>query len=863
MTKGSQRSAKRVMEIAFERELGQAFGRYAQKVILDRAIPDVRDGLKPVQRRIIYAMFNSGNTPDKAYRKSAKTVGDVMGTYHPHGDSAIYEAMVRLAQPWKMRYPLVDGHGNFGSMDDDPAAAMRYTEARLSPIALELLTDIGKETVPWRANFDESCEEPVVLPAGFLGLLCNGTSGVSAGFATEVPSHNLGEVVDAAVALVRDASLDVDALMQHVKGPDFPTGGVMMGAEGLKEAYTTGRGKVVLRARHETEKLRDGKRLLVFKEMPYNVVKSELVRQMDNLRLSKGVQGVLDVRDESDREGIRIVAELSRNADPDGVLKLLFKKTDLQINYHFNMVSIMRNSPRQLDLRSMIAAFVEHRRVVVKRRSQYDLERALTRLHLVEGLMKALDILDEVIATIRASKDRADARLNLMTLGFSEAQADGILDLRLVRLTNLEIKALRQETKELRALIRGLRSILGDATVCDQVVCEELLAIKERHGDARRTTIEDEVERLEVALEVVVKAQDVVVGVTEQGWIKRASLASFQGAGGDRKAAGVRPGDRMHDVVFTNTRHKVLVFSSSGACFPIPVHQIPEAKWGDSGTALVNVCGIDKEDDIVAVIPRADFADDVHLLFLTERGMAKACKLKDFESSRASGIVAIKLGERDKLSRVTESNLSGDCVLLTRLGQGIRFTLDQVSIQGRMARGVRAMKVADNDVVIDTLLLSEERLMEAPHIAVFTLSGMAKLNPIDDMARQNRGGKGVRMIVRRASRPHTCIALGAATPKDRFVLIDGSGTRHAVEASRIPVTRRDGNAWTMARLSGGATVTLVEFWPYVPPESDAEEADAEEGAAAEAAAGGLAADGVRVRNDAPTEPDLPPIIIED
>jgi topoisomerase-4 subunit A len=409
--------------------------------------------------------------------------------------------------------------------------------------------------------------------------------------------------------------------------------------------------------------------------------------------------------------------------------------------------------------------------------------------------------------------------------------------------------ALRKEARELKAIIKGLRSILGDATVCDEVVCNELIAIKERHGDARRTTIEDEVERLDVALEVVVKAQDVVVGVTEHGWIKRASLASFQGSGGDRKAAGVKPGDRMHDIVFTNTRHKVLIFSASGACFPLPVHQIPEAKWGDAGTALVNVCGIENDDDIVAVIPRSDFPDDVHLLFLTERGMAKACKLKDFESSRTTGIVAMKLGERDHVAHVTESNLTGDCVLLTRLGQGIRFGLDQVSIQGRMARGIRAMKVAANDVVVDTLLLSPERLAESPHIAVFTHSGMAKLSPLCEMSSQNRGGKGVRMIVRRANRPHTCIALGASLPVDNFVLIDSKGTRHAVEAARIPVTRRDGNAWTMARLTGGASIALVEFWPCEPPAREEGDEEATDSAPRDA-------------HDAPTEPDLPPIIIE-
>ena len=823
---GSGRSARRIQQIALERELGHAFGRYAEKVILDRAIPDVRDGLKPVQRRIIYAMFDAGNTHDKAYRKSAKTVGDVMGTYHPHGDSAIYDALVRLAQPWKMRYPLVDGHGNFGSMDDDPPAAMRYTEARLSPIALELLADIGKDTVAFKPTFDESDSEPTVLPGGFLGLLINGTSGVSAGFATDVPSHNLREVTNACLAFLDDPDIDTLGLMGHIQGPDFPTGGIIMGADGIREAYEGGKGKAVLRGRHTVERQRDGKHLLVFSELPYNVVKSELVRQLDAIRLDKSVQGVIDVRDESDRTGLRLVVELSRTADVEGVLAFLFKKTHLQINYHFNMVSIDRNTPRQLGLRAIISAFIEHRRQVVLRRSRYDLDKALTRLHLVEGLMRALDMLDEVIATIRASKDRADARDNLMALGFSERQSDGILDLRLVRLTNLEIKQLRVEERELWATIDYLRGIIDNAAIRDGVVGDELRAMAGRHGDDRRTTIQDEVVRLEVALEVTVKPAEVVVGVTEQGWIKRASMASFMATGGDRKRSGVRPGDRMHDVVYTNTTHQVLVFSASGMCFPLPVHLIPEAKWGDSGTALVNVCGIEREDGIVNVIPRSDFPEDEHLLFVTQRGLMKATALSEFSSSRTIGITAMKLADGDAVADVRETELSGDIILLTRNGQGIRFGLDQVSIQGRPARGVRGMKVPDGDVLQDSVIVPAEVVESNPLVALFTQIGRAKLSPLDDHPRQNRGGKGVRMIVRRSGKPHLCAGLELCTTADSFEIIDSSGGEHVVEASRIPVTRRDGNAWTLVNLKGGARVVLVERRVPEPPPD-------EEGAAAE------------------------------
>jgi topoisomerase-4 subunit A len=816
---GSGKSAKRVQHIGFATELGTAFGRYAEKVILDRAIPDIRDGLKPVQRRIVYAMFDAGNTADKPYRKAAKTVGDVMGNYHPHGDSAIYEALVRMAQPWKMRYPLIDGHGNFGSMDDDPPAAMRYTEARLSPIAEEFMRDLGKDTVAWKPNFDEKTLEPVVLPSGFLNLLVNGTSGVSAGFATDIPSHNLGEVMDAALALLRDPTLTTKALMGYVKGPDFPTGGILMGAAGLEEAYETGRGKVVLRARHTVERQRDGKDLLVFGEIPYNVIKSELVRQLDALRLEKEVQGVLDVRDESDREGLRIVVELSKQADTDGVLAYLLKKTDLQINYHFNMVTIARNTPRQVGLLAILRAFVEHRREVVRRRSRFDLDRAEVRLHEVEGLIRAVDMLDEIIRRIRASDDRAQARDAICDLGFTVEQAEAILELRLARLTNLQIVQLTEERDQLLGLIGTLEAILADPAVCDKVVGDELRALRDRYADARRTTIQDEVQRLEVALEVVVKPQDVVVGVTEQGYVKRASLASFQASGGDRKKSGVRPGDRMHEVVLTNTTHTVLVMSASGQCFPLPVHQIPEQKWADVGTALVNVCGIDKEDPVVGVISRADFPEDQYFLMVTQGGAVKSTPMSEFASSRSTGLVAMKLADGDRLSRVMETDGAGELILMTTLGRGIRFGVDEVSVQGRAARGVAGMRTDTDDGVQDVVLVPEPS--DDLLCAVFTESGKAKLTPLSDFPKQKRGGKGVRVIVARAKAPHRCASIHVCSTEDSFEVVDTQGAEHPVEAIRIPITRRDGNAWTMVNLKDGALVALVEHRPVLPPLAEA------------------------------------------
>ena len=837
--------AQRLVEVAFQTELGESFGRYAQKVILDRAIPDVRDGLKPVQRRIVYAMFDAGNTHDKPYRKAAKTVGDVMGNYHPHGDSSIYEAMVRMAQHWKMRYPLVDGHGNFGSMDDDPAAAMRYTEARLSEIAYELMRDIDKETVPWRPNFDEKTLEPVVLPAGFLNLLANGTSGVSAGFATEVPSHNIGELIDATLALMRKPAIDLDDLMAWLPGPDFPTGGILMGKDGIREAYETGRGKVVLRSRHTIEEQKDGRHLLVFNELPYNVVKSDLVRQVDEMRLGKEVIGIGDVRDESDREGLRVVVELQKGADAEVVLAYLFKKTDLQINYHFNMVVIAKNTPVQMGLKGILEAFVHHRQKVVLKRSRYDRDRKAKRLHEVEGLIRAVDVLDAVIAWIRASKDKAEAKKNLTEqFAFSELQAEAILELKLHRLTNLELYELQQEAGELEKAVRRLDKILTSRKELDRVVVGELEEIRRRFADDRRTTLEDVIEKPAVdLLKATVKDQEVVVGITRSGWVKQSSLGSFNASGATRKTSGVRPGDRMLRLLHTRTTHTVLAFSDSGQCYPIPVYQLPEAKWAEVGTALVNVCGISRAETLVDLIdldpqligaeaPAEEAAESGaetegagvpvgrYLLFVTRHGLTKLTPLSAFGSSRSSGITAFKVPEGDALARVIETDGQGELLMLTRLGQGIRFDLSEVSVQGRAAKGVTGLKVERDDDVADAIVIRPEDAADPElAIAVFTRSGRAKRSPLEQLPKQRRGGKGVRLIVAKIQNRHECVALGATRVDDGFEVVDTNGNEHWVEAKRIPEVRRDGNAFTIVTLKEGAAITTVEQLPAQPEEA--------------------------------------------
>jgi len=836
--------ARRVAEVPFQTELGLSFGRYAHKVILDRAIPDVRDGLKPVQRRIIYAMYDSGNTHDKPYRKSAKTVGDVMGNYHPHGDSSIYEAMARMAQPWKMRYPLVDGHGNFGSMDDDPPAAMRYTEARLSEIAHELMRDIERDTVPWKPNFDEKALEPVVLPGGFLNLLVNGTSGVSAGFATDIPSHNLGEVIDATLMLMRKPGSALADLMALLPGPDFATGGILMGREGIREAYETGRGKVVLRSRHVIEEQKDGRPLLVFNELPFNVVKSTLVSQIDEMRLGKEVIGIGDVRDESDREGLRVVVELTKDADPEVVLAYLFKKTDLQINYHFNMVVIARNTPVLLGLVAILEAFIQHRQRVVMKRSRHDRDQKNARLHEVQGLIRAVSVLDEVIAWIRASRDKAEAQKNLVEqFAFSEAQALAILELRLHRLTNLELDALQQEAAELEKAVKRLDKILGSRKELDKIVIGELEELRKRFVDDRRTTLEDVVDKPAVdLLKATVKDQEVVVGVTRAGWVKQSSLASFMAAGATRKTSGVRPGDRMLRLLPTRTTHTVLAFSDSGQCYPIPVYQLPEAKWGEVGTALVNVCGISRAETLVDLIdldpldPQLVATADAelgpgeapegeelategqgvppgrYLLFVTRKGLTKLTPLAAFGSSRSAGITAFKVPEGDALRRVIETDGQGEVLMLTKLGQGNRFDLGAVSVQGRAAKGVTGLKVERDDEVADAIVLGREDAVDpALTIAVFTRAGRGKLSPLEQFPKQRRGGKGVRMIVAKIQNRHECVALSATRRHgDGFEVVDSNGNEHWVDAKRIPEVRRDGNAFPIVTLKEGALITTVE-----------------------------------------------------
>ncbi|CAM4213949.1 DNA gyrase subunit A [Paenibacillus tarimensis] len=724
-----------------EEVVGDRFGRYSKYIIQDRAIPDVRDGLKPVQRRILYAMYDAGNTPDKTYRKSAKTVGDVMGNYHPHGDSSIYEGMVRMAQPWKMGHVLIDGHGNWGSMDDDPAAAMRYTEARLSKIAMELLRDIEKRTVLFKDNFDNTTKEPVVLPARYPNLLVNGVSGISSGFATEIPPHNLREIIDACIAVMENADIPLEQLMSIVAGPDFPTGGIIMGGEGIKEAYQTGKGRIYIRSRTSIEEVRGGRKQIVITEIPYQVVKSRLVTAMENIRLEKKVEGISEVRDESGRDGMRIVIELKKEADAEGILAYLLKKTDLQVTYNFNMVAIVNKTPKQLGLKEMLAAYIAHQKEVVTYRTQFDLEKAEDRAHVLEGLVKALNLLDEVIATIKASKNRQDAQKNLVDrFDFTERQADAILTLQLYRLTNLEITSLEKELKSLAKQIAYLQSILASEKKLLGVIKDELTEIRGSYGIDRRSDIRNEVEELKVNLEVMVTPEEVLVTLSRDGYIKRTGMLSFTRSGGERHTSGVKEGDLIRHVLEVNTIENLLLFSRKGFYFLLPVHQIPEFKWKDAGTALVNVVPLAKDDSIVSIIPVKSFEQaEQSLVFITKRGQVKRTELKDYFTTRSTAIVACKLAERDEVIKVAMSDGSKDILLVSSLGMSIRFAEREVNTMGRVSGGVKGIQLKEGDEVTAAVWVEGDE----GEVLVVSDHGYAKRSLLLDYPVQGRGGKGV------------------------------------------------------------------------------------------------------------------------
>ena len=747
--------AEKYLDLPLEEVIGDRFGRYSKYIIQDRALPDARDGLKPVQRRILYAMHQDGNTSEKPFRKSAKTVGNVIGNYHPHGDSSVYEAMVRMSQDWKLRNVLIEMHGNNGSVDGDPPAAMRYTEARLSPIAFELLRDIEKETVEFTPNFDDTVNEPVVLPAMFPNLLVNGSTGISAGYATEIPPHQLGEVIDAVIMQMEQPDCTLDDLMTVIKGPDFPSGGIVQGIDGIRNAYETGKGRIVIRGVADTEQIRGGRKQIVISEIPYEVNKANLVKKIDELRFDKKIEGIAEVRDETDRSGLRIVIELKKDANPDGILNYLYKNTDLQITYNFNMVAIYNKTPRLMGLKKLLQAYIEHQKDVVTKRSRYDLQKAKERLHIVEGLIKAISILDDVIKTIRASKDKRDAKDRLIDqFSFTEPQAEAIVTLQLYRLTNTDVTMLQKEAGELENKITQLESILKSESKLIQVIKKELSAIKKKYNDKRRTQIEDKIDEIKIHLEVVVPQEDVIVTVTKDGYVKRTSQRSYSASNQDD--FGMKESDRLFRQFDMSTTDTLLLFTNQGNYIYLPVHEMPDIRWKDVGQHIANLITVDASERIIETIPIDQFNGQRYLLFITKNGIAKRSLLQDYKAQRYSkALMAMKLKEDDEVTNVFLTTGQEDVFIATKKGYALRFQIEEINVIGQRGAGVKGINLKPDDSVAGAIILNEEDA--ASDLLLVTHRGAAKTIPITEFERSKRAKRGVIMIKEQKTNPHQII----------------------------------------------------------------------------------------------------------
>ncbi|RWZ60374.1 DNA topoisomerase IV subunit A [Halobacillus fulvus] len=782
--------AEKFLDLPLEEVLGDRFGRYSKYIIQERALPDARDGLKPVQRRILYAMHEERNTHDKAYRKSAKTVGTVIGNYHPHGDTSVYDAMVRLSQTWKVRNPLVEMHGNNGSVDGDPPAAMRYTEARLSAISSELLRDIEKETVEFIPNFDDTIQEPTVLPAKFPNLLVNGSTGISAGYATEIPPHNLGEVIDAVIMKIDKPSVTVPELMTKLKGPDFPTGGIIQGVDGIRKAYETGKGKIVLRGRAEIKEVRGGREQIVIDEIPFEVNKANLVKRMDELRLDRKVEGIAEVRDETDRTGLRVVIELKKDANSEGVLNYLYKHTDLQISYNFNMVAIHEKTPKLLSLPTMLDAYIHHQKEVVTRQTVFDLNKAKKRAHIVEGLIKAISILDEVIATIRQSNDKQDAKRRLIeAYQFTDEQAEAIVNLQLYRLTNTDITALQEEAAQLQKQIEKLENILSSDNEMFKVIKADLRKMKKQYEGRRLTDIEEEVEELKVDLEVTVASEDVLVSVTKDGYIKRTSLRSYAASNGEDFA--LKDGDHLLRLIEMNTTDTILLFTNLGKYLFLPVHKLPDIRWKDLGQYIANIVQVEKEEFIVDAIPIRDFNQDQYLLFFTKNGMVKKSELKLYQAQRHSkALVAVNLKGDDEVVDVYLTDGHSEIFLASNKAYGLWYKEEEVNAVGQRAAGVKAIQLKDGEHVVSGQVFEAD---EDPSIVLTTHRGAVKRMRLKEFEPTSRAKRGVLMLRELKKDPHRLIDVHLVGKGEHIVIKTERDETKVVQAMDFKANDRYSN----------------------------------------------------------------------
>ena len=776
-----QEVVEKIFDYTLEDIMGERFGSYSKYIIQERAIPDARDGLKPVQRRILYSMHKEHNTYDKGYRKSAKTVGDVIGNYHPHGDTSIYDAMVRMSQEWKTRIPYIDMHGNNGSIDGDSPAAYRYTEARLSKISNEMLRDIDKDTVEFAPNFDDTTTEPTVLPARFPALLVYGAQGISAGYATNIPPHNLGEIIDATVHRIDNPNCSLDTLMKYVKGPDFPTGGIVEGLDGIKSAYETGRGRIIIRSRYEVIEEK-GKKQIVITEIPFESNKALMVKKIDDIRIDKKIDGIVEVRDESAAD-VRVVIDLKKTANTELVVNYLLKNTDMQISYNFNMVSIVNKRPKLLGLSGALDAFIAHQKEVVVRRTEFDLRHAKARLHIVEGLIKCISILDEVIRVIRASKNKSDAKDNLVKeFEFSEKQAEAIVMLQLYRLTNTDVVELQEEMEKLNKIIEGLSAILGDEEVLKSVMKKDLKDVKKNYPTPRMTDIKEEITEIKIDTSVMIPKEDVIVTITNDGYIKRTSTRSYQSSSEDIPT--IKDGDFMIGQFEMNTIDTLLVFTSLGNFLYVPVHTIFDIKWKDMGKHISNLIELSQDEVVVSAIPVYNFEDNINIILASKNGMIKKTKLSEFKLSRYSKPAnCMKLKDNDEVigALIEEKNT---VFITTNSGYGLSFSTSEIPQVGLKAGGVKSMKLKD-DVIVS---ISNFDYVEDEYLSVVTDKGTAKRVRLSEFPVSTRARRGLLVLREVKSNPYYVLKSFVASTKDHIGIVNGD--IEILKVTDLPISDR-------------------------------------------------------------------------
>lgn len=819
----------KIISVDIQDEMKKCYIDYAMSVIVSRALPDVRDGLKPVHRRILYAMDELNLGPDKQYRKSARIVGDTMGKYHPHGDSSIYDAMVRMAQDFSIRYPLVDGHGNFGNIDGDSAAAMRYTEARMSKISMSMLADIEKETVDFRPNFDESLKEPVVLPARFPNLLVNGSSGIAVGMATNIPPHNLGEVVDGVIKMIDNymghneeqelRETELDELMEIIKGPDFPTGATIQGRYGIDQAYRTGKGKVKVKATAEIEEMQGGKSRIVVTEIPYMVNKSKLIEKIAELVKIKKVDGITDLRDESDRDGMSIVIELRRDVNPNVILNQLYKYTQLQDTFSMNMLALVNDKPKVLNLKEMLEEYLKHQKDVVTRRTQYDLNKAEARAHIVEGLRKALDKIDLITRLIRESKTVQEAKERLMeAIDLTEIQAQAIVDMRLRALTGLEREKLEQEYAELLEKIAYFRGILENEYKLYEVIRAEIIEIRDKYADARRTEIVSADDDFDI--EDLIDEEQVIVTMTHLGYIKRIPLDTYkQQNRGGRGIVGVNTidADFIDQLFVTSNLSEIMFFTNKGKAYKIKAYRIPEAGRTARGMAIINLLQLDKDEKISAVFPVQDQTENVFLTMVTKNGQIKKTDLEAFKNIRKGGIIALTLAEDDELIGVYETTPEDSILVCTKFGKGIMFDGTDVRPMGRTARGVRAINLSEGDIVIGATVPKE-----GEQILVASENGLGKRTPVEEFRAQKRGGKGIK-VYKITEKTGNVVGITSVHEDEELLLINSQGVIIRINVAQISSVGRNTQGVKLINLDEGVQVVCLAKVKDGAVEEDTEE----------------------------------------